>query len=225
MLRALLVVSFVASLAACGGGGGGGGNGSGSVRSAETGVRLVHGAIDASPVQVFSSLIAARAVQSSRFGGTVPFSELPRGPQTIEIRRGQERLFASTVDVQKGQHYTVLFYESPSDLSPRFTQVVDPDVDVPDGMAAIRIGHAAIGAASITAFTSENLTVASRLGYGAFSEYGFVPALTARINYARDADGRVVHSTPVSLREGGTYTLVLSGEVDYFLTAPVLEDR
>lgn len=225
ILRAIAISIIVSSLAACGGGGGGGGGG--NSRSAETGVRLIHSAIDASPIQIFSSVTPAQAVQSARFGQTVLFAELPRGAQTLDVKRGAtDTLFSSTIEVEKSQHYSILFFENPSDLSPRFALVLDPEIDVPGDMAAVRIGHAAIGAGSISAFTSSNETVASRVPYGAFSDYVTVPAATTgRISFARDTDGRTVHSTAIQLSGGHAYTLVLSGQIDYFVTAPLLEDR
>ena len=225
IVRNTLAIVLAGALFGCGGGGGGGGSARGG--SAETGVRLVHAAIDAAPAQVFTSLSPGLATQSARFGQIVPFAELPRGAQTIEVRRSaSDVLFSSPVEVEGSQQYSILLYESASDFSPRFTLVLDPETETPAGTAAVRVAHAAIGAASISAVSDNGEAVASNVPYGSFSEYSPVSvSTTTRVSFIRDVDGRVIHSAPRQFAEGRSYTLVLSGQIDYFLTAPQLEDR
>lgn len=211
-------------LSGCGGGGGGGG--SSRSGSAPTGIRVLHSSLDSAPVQVFSSLTPSQAVATSRFGGSSQFAALSPGSQTVTVRRGaNDALFTSDLNVERNQHYSLLFYQSAGDLSPRFTLNLDPEVDVPKGMAAIRVAHAVAGASSITVITESGERVAQRVPFGSFSEYFFTPARTATITVIRDGDGRIAFSAPRVLSERQAYSLVVQGEIDYFVNVAQAEDR
>jgi hypothetical protein len=212
-------------VSACGGGGGGGGGGE---SPSSTGVRVLHAAIDAAPVDVSvagnPSPVATRAV----FGLDNKYHALPSGPLSLVMTRAASPSavidsFAVTADSQS--KFSILLYGDNATFGLRTTLLTDePPSDSPS--AHVRVVDGVTGAARIVVrISSDAGTESIEAAFGEAAEYVAVGAGVATIRAARVADGQTITSTPVTLEAGKAYTYVVTGEVDYFVKGLLLSDN
>lgn len=210
------------SLCACGGGGGGGGGGS----SARTGVRILHGAIDVTPLDLYSTVVDG-LVQTTKFASNNFYAGLPEGDQVLTATRAltpQAPAFSLPISVAKNQRQSLLVYGNTESLGVRQNILNDDPGEVPTGSAAVRVVHALNGAAAINAtFAGQEITASTP--FGSASAYVYLPPGIANLSVTRDSDKAVVFSGPHTVEDRKAYTFLITGEVNYLVVAPQYLDN
>lgn len=223
----LLVASLVTltPLVGCGGGGGGGG---GSSSGSSTGVRVLHAAIDAAPVDV-STLGSTDVIsEGNRFAISNFYQDAPKGDQVITILRAKtpSRVVASIPAlISSNSKLSVLFYGGISDGLQ--TKLLSDQFPSSFAGALVRVVHGANGAAAVRAeiTSSGGGTASGDAGYGEATEYLSVPPGVATITSSRIADGRAINSVAIPVEEGRAYTLLLAGEIGYYVKGVLYTDN
>lgn len=220
-----LVCILVLTLSACGGGGGGGGGG-GSKGSAATGVRILHGAVDVAPLDILTSVKVGEVVTSAYFAESSLFGELPQGEQVLSLTlHNTPADIHGTVNlnVEKNGHYSVLHYGNELQLGLRTALIDDNPGEIPDGKAAVKVVHALVGASGLNASFSDGQS-ANGIDFGTASPYVYLPAGITTVSIKRASDSLGVGAVSATLSAGQAYTVFMSGEIEYFIAARILED-
>jgi hypothetical protein len=220
MPRVAVAVLATVVFAGCGGGGGGGGG-----SDASNGVRVLHAAIDASPVDLVSSQSSSSVVTQQHFAGDNGYRSVGSGPQVLSLTRTQNAgdvlaSFDTNVDSSRG--YSILLYGDLQSFGLR-SRLIENNVPSSTSGAFVKIVNGVTRAAALS------VTVAGAssepVEFGGDSEYVAIPTGDVRVVARRSADGAVVAAATVSATEGGAYTVLFAGEVGYYAKGVVFTDR
>ncbi len=224
-VRLAAVLAGALLLSACSGGGDGGAS---EDSSSATGVRVLHAAIDAAPVDVIVTGSPAPVARRAVFALDNKYHALPSGSLNLQLTRTATpgtviNSFAVTADSQS--KFSILLYGDNSTFGLR-TALLTDEPPAEASSAHIRVVDGVTGAAAIavnvsSAGESENVEVA----FGQASEYVAVPPGPVTIRAARAADGRTISSSSVTLEPGRAYTHLVAGEIDYFVKGVLLSDN
>ena len=227
----IVLFSITSFLFACGGGGGGtssGGSGSGGIGSdSNAGVRVLHGAVDGSPVDLLSSLRGGPLETKIHFADSKGYRAIPNGAQTVSITRAlnPDTVFGSFPVVSSGKDaYSILLYGDSTTFGVRAKLIEDV---VPEGFsgAVVRFVNGATGASSLSINVSGWSGGARTVQFGAASDYIEAPPGVARITANRAADGRAAVALDYTLSARRAYTVLIAGEVGYYTKGVVFVDR
>ena len=216
VLRGLLSLSIIA-LTSCGGGGGGGGG-----SSSTTGVRVLHGAIDAAPVDLITD--NSGVVQTVRYGEGGEYLSLGEGQHLLTLFRTKDissSLFNRSVTNPGDFKFTLLFYGDRGSFGLRTTLIDEEAPEVLSGSGLVRVIDGMTGALSV------NLTVGGKqenARFGAASAYVEVSPGEQSYIIRRAIDGLSVASGTLLVEEGRAYSIFLAGEQGYLVNASVLEE-
>jgi len=217
-----LAISLVAT--ACGGGGGGGESGDGGSDSAD-GVRVLHGSIDAAPVDVISSVASSAVVSQAVFAGAKGYRSLRPGEQVLSLTRALNSgdvIASFNQNIAKGGRYSILLYGDGETFGLRTRLIVD-EVPASISGAAVRVVNGVTGAASLNVSISGGGS--EQVGFGQNSQYIETSAGDVTISTSRAADGRVVSSVTRTLQAGRAYTVLVAGEVGYYVKSVLFTDK
>ena len=217
-----LAISLVAT--ACGGGGGGGGSGDGGSDSAD-GVRVLHGSIDAAPVDVISSAASSAVVSQAVFAGAKGYRSLRSGEQVLSLTRALnpgDVIASFNQNIAKGGRYSILLYGDGETFGLRTRLIVD-EVPASISGASVRVVNGVTGAASLNVSISGGGS--EQIGFGQNSRYIETSAGDVTISTSRAADGRVVSSVTPTLQAGRAYTVLVAGEVGYYVKSVLFTDK
>lgn len=223
--RCLSCVGVVCSLllSACGGGGGSSSGGEGG--SDAYGVRVLHAAIDGSPVDVRSSLRAEPVLLQAVFAGTKGYRSIPRGEQTLALTRpfsSSDVIASFNTSVGSGDRYSILLYGDNLTFGLRARLIAD---DVPASItgSAVRVVNGVTGASAlVVAVGSGQVT---QVGFGENSGYIQTASGSVHISASRSADGSAVVSTNRTLEEGRAYTILIAGQIGYYVRSNMFVDK
>ena len=216
------LIVLMLGFSACGGGGGGsaeGGDDDGS--SSSSGVRVLHAAIDGSPMDVLSSGSASVVVDGAVFAGTNGYKELPGGSQIISLTRTStpSRVIGS-FDVMGGGSYSILLYGSNQTTGLEAALLTDTVPDLGEG-ALVRVVHGSLGVSQLSVSVGGAST---SVAFGKASEYLNVPVGSTTMT-ARGTDSGSIGSLSFTAETGRAYTLLVAGEVGYYVTTRLFTDR
>lgn len=223
-----LFLAVTLSFSACGGGGGGGEGGG----SAPRGVRILHGAIDAAPIDVYTSLTPGSLIQRAAFGSTQVYSLLPEGPQILTVTRAKTpsvEIRSFNVDVQSRQRMTLVLFGDNQQFG-LSTRLLTDEVPEERGEGAIlRVFDGMTGASELLVSIGapnapRNQNTNARVAYGNATPYLRAPAGIVRVTVQRAADAKIVSSVDVTLVAGEAYTLLVGGEADYYVKSSLYAD-
>lgn len=205
-------------VSACGGGGGGGGG------SSSRGMRVLHGAIDTSPMNAISSA-KPELLQTARFAEVKGYSSLPKGVQQLALKTKTGSTIATAdVDFTGAERFSFLLYGNREDLGLRGVVIPDNSPEKISGdMSVVKAVHGLAGASGIDV-TVANKAISLAIGFSTASPYVEVPAGVVTLDVKRTADKKTVFSGPITLEKGKPYTVFVTGEVDYLVIAPVFQD-
>ncbi len=219
---AFLVGAF--SLVACGGGGGGGSTES----SSATGVRVLHAAIDAAPVDVVVTGSPAPVARRAVFALDNRYHALPSGAINLQLTRTATPAtvigsFPVTADSES--KFSILLYGDNSTFGLRTTLLAD-ETPSQSSSAHVRVVDGVTGAAAIVVnFSADSGGEGVEVAFGQAGEYLPVAAGPVKIRASRAADARAIASSSVTLEPGRAYTYLVAGEVDYFVKGVLLADN
>jgi hypothetical protein len=210
----ILIVLLTSS---CGGGGGGNGESS----SATTGVRVLHGAIDAAPIDLVVDNDGV--VATVPFGDNVGYHELSEGVHAVTAYRAKDLavpLFSRSVTSDGAKKFTILLYGDRAQFGLRYNLISESVPAVPAGSGLVRIIHGVIGAAAIQSSGAANLEAS----FGTPSEYKALAPGVATFRIARKADAATLARAEFVVEEGRAYSIFIGGEADYLVDLSILEE-
>jgi hypothetical protein len=226
----VLVAVVSAALSGCGGGGGGGGGGgNGSeTNSSTTGVRVLHAAIDAAPIDVFVGGVTGAVSNKAVFGVDNGYHSLPSGQLNISLTRASTPsvvVGTAAVSSNSESRFSILLYGDNSTFGLRTTLLTDESPADPEN-ARLRIVDGVTAAAEISADISSGVFEDStQVGFGKASKYLSVPPGVVSIRVNRSADGRAIAATTATLEAGREYTYLVAGEVQFYAKGLLLQDK
>lgn len=217
-------IALTAALSATSCGGGGGGSGDGGSDSAD-GVRVLHGSIDAAPVDVISSVASSAVVSQAVFAGSKGYRSVPSGAQVLSVTRALNSgdvIASFNETIAKGGRYSILLYGDGETFGLRTRLIVD---EVPASISgvAVRVVNGVTGAASLTVSVSGGGS--EQVGFGQNSKYIETSAGDVTIAASRAADGRPVSSLTRTLQAGRAYTVLVAGEIGYYVKSELFTDK
>jgi len=226
-LRFLLTTLVLAVLVSgCGGGGGGGGGGSASA-SAETGVRVLHGAIDATPADVTVATITGQAVVVSggKFGEPTLYGALAVGPQSITMTRALTPsvvIGSQTIEVGERQRFTYLLYGDNASFGLSARVFSDDPGVYTDGEGKIRVINGVTGAARVT--VSVDGKIVGEASFGGSLDYISLAIGIHQVSLRRSADNASLGSVQVTVQAESASTIFVAGEIDYYTKVSLVSD-
>gem|GEM_PF-1318899 len=216
-----VLLSVVMVLSSCGGGGGGSSDGAGS----SDGIRVLHAAIDAPPVDLLSSARTESMISQVRFADTKGYRPASKSAQTLSLTKAfspSSVIGRADATISSGGRYSLLLYGDVQTFGLK-TRFIEDQVPQEISGAAIKIVHGVTGAAAI------NVSVGPAGGrtvpFGEYSEYISVPAGEIIVSSTRASDGRGVSSVKVLLAAGKAYTMLLAGQLDYYVKPVLFLDK
>lgn len=224
-MRSLLptAVAVVMSplLTSCGGGGGGEGGG----ENARTGIRLVQGAIDVAPLDLYDSGQLAATVRQAKFAAPSLYGGLAEGGHTViatRANRPADRFTSQQVTVAEGDRFTLLTFGNTEGIGLR-SRILKDAVPELGGQSGVRIVHGLSGAESIVA-SSPAIGASQSVSFGGDSGYKLVTPGPTRISFTRAVDGKNIGSVTLDALPDEAYSIFLLGEIDYFSAIRVAGD-
>lgn len=224
----ILIIVLIATLTACsGGGGGGGGSSNSSSRNAKYGLRVLHAALDAAPLNVYSSLKPGQSLATVRFGLDSFYLGLPTGDQILSLFKGDNasaELLTQAVSINKDLKQTLLYYGNNAGLGIHSALLTDQVPMLEQGLSALRFIHACAGAQSLRFGVNDTVSAAfnelgADLQYGSASQYFNITSGILQLRAFRQADSKEIVSSAKALESGKAYTIVIMGQVDYLVLA------
>ena len=223
IVRGLGVICALALFSACGGGGGGGGGGSPEGDS-PYGVRVLHAAIDGAPVDISSSASSSPLLSQQVFAGEKGYRSLPDGSQTLSLTRSRNPsavLSTFAVDATSEDRYTVLLYGDVVTFGLR-SRLLKDEVPTTRGSSWVRVINGVTQAADVT--VTVGASAAQSIPFG--GDTGYIAAGPGPINVSasRTTDGYPLQSGAITVEAGKAYTLLLAGEIGYYVKGVLFTD-
>jgi hypothetical protein len=210
-------------LTACGGGGGG--STGGDSGSSAYGVRVLHAAIDGAPVDITSSIASAAVVSQAVFADSSGYRSLPSGAQTLAVTKAlspADVIASFPASVGPRDRYSILLYGDTQRFGLRSKLIVD-DVPAPTAGAFVRFVNGVTGASALIVSSSSGQS--QQINFGDNSGYIPVSAGPVHLSASRAVDGNLVVSTNRLLEAGRAYTLLISGEIGYYVKSTLFVDE
>ena len=227
MMKAKNIVVWFAALVlgavslGCGGGGGGGES---SSALPKTGLRVLHGAIAAAPVELWSADANPQVVASGTFALAADYAGLAKGAHLFTLREANNAAGPSIpyeLTIVDQQRQTLLVYggngfpNTKQSVLEGYTGNLDPS------QAAVRVVDALEGVAGLDALMAGNNLEAS---YGSASAYTIVSAGTVDLVVAEDGTGATIASRSFTVEGGKAYSVLVTGEWGYLVLATLYQD-
>ena len=235
LFRLLFILTLFSSLTtSCSGGGGGGDGGDGGGDSTAStnpnqdvvGIRVLSGAIDASPIDLTSSLDGN--VQGAIFAEPNGFnSQISTGLHAISIltrNSGVNPIFTTAISHQTDLKHSFIMHGDRGDFGLRFSVISELAPEVPSGRSLVRIIHAATGASQLSVNSSTVLSVntSATANFGGASEYVEVEPGLNTIVINRVVDSVLFDAVSLEAESGRAYSIFVAGEFGYFVTSRIL---
>ena len=226
MFKKLLIIIFLLSSCSGGGGDDGSSQGSSSTQSSNqssngvVGARVLNGAIDASPVDLVSSLDGL--VQTARFAQESGFTEISSGIHTINVFRTKSTTspLSNTAIVQEGNlKHTFVLHGDRGDFGLRVNLFSEQPPSVPSGASLVRVIHGATGANQLT------INSVASAPFGGVSEFIQVSPGQNTLVIQRAVDRVIFDTVSLNAEEGRAYSIFVAGEFGYFITSRILAEN
>jgi len=211
----------LATVAACGGGGGG----SGSEGNASYGVRALHASIDGAPVDISSSAASSPVLTQQVFAGAQGYRSLPDTAQTVTLTKTQtpsEMYGSFTLTPASTDRYTLLLYGDHAAFGLRTRLIKDEIPTASDGGAFIRVINGVTQAAEVSVVVGASPSEV--VPFGENTQYLPTAAGAVNVSAVRTADGSMIRSGVIETKPGKAYTLLLAGQLGYYVTSVLFED-
>ena len=218
------IISFlVLTLALTSCGGGGGGNGGGSSKSSSTGVRVLHAAIDAPPVDTLV-LGSEEVVGTSKFAVESNYVDIGTGDVSLTLTKAKtptEVISTVATSIEKHSRKSILLYGAKSSIGLHTVVLDDSQVDVSDDQALVRIVSGAVGTQALGVSVNGD-SETSGIELGSASSYLSIPA--GEVNISISSGNHVLYSGRKTYEGGKVYTLLVAGEIGAFVRVLRVED-
>lgn len=226
----LILFATLLSLAVVACGGGGGGGDSSSQSESKEGIRVLHASIEAAPVDVLSSVSESPIISQAFFADRLGYHSLAKEVQTLSLTRAlsPSRVVASfEVDGASLKRGSLLLFGDVSTFGLRAKLLEDrfPEV-IPQSV--LRLIHGATGASAVRVqiLAAGESLVEEVVDFGDESSYLDIPVEESlQVVVRRLIDGRLLASPTLTFEQGKAYTLLVAGEVDYYLKTVLYRDN
>lgn len=225
IFRTLHLTVLVLGIAACGGGGG-----SSSESEGAEGVRVLHASIEAAPVDVLSSSSEGPIASKVHFADRVGYHPLKKDVQTLLLTRAlsPSQVVASfEVDGASLRRGSLLLFGDVSTFGLRAKLFEDriPEV-IPQSVLRIVDGATGASAIRVRVVNAGEALVEDIVGFGEESAYLEIPHQESlQVTLQREVDGKLLASPTLVFEKGGAYTILVAGEVDYYVKTVLYRDR
>ncbi|MFN8389554.1 MAG: DUF4397 domain-containing protein [Bdellovibrionota bacterium] len=208
-----LTICFVAltSLASCSGGGGGGGGGGGNDgthRSTGTGIRIIHGALDAPPVDL---KIGEEYLNRGAFLLPNFYAGVGSGTQNVLLERANSpgvNFFSEPVALAKDTEYTLLLTGRTGANTFNVNVIEEPVVRPESGQGRVQLMNALEGSSPLI-LSGGGITLGP-VPFRNASGYAILPA-GDQVFTVTNTRGGVVGTFPVNIADRGESTIVFGG--------------
>lgn len=211
LFLAVLLSSFIFSACGGGGGGSGSGGGDGSVgslsRNSRTAVRIMHGAVDTTPVTVN---VGGRDVQSARYSQTTFYQGVSEGAATVSVfRQNDPSTVFATLDsnFERETEYTLFVVSKPGGSGLDIKYLTDQVIRPASGRGFLRIVNA-FQTTTVSASTTAGAVPA--VAFGSASGFVEVPSGPITVDFLNSSGGRVAGGA-YEVPDQGELTLMISG--------------
>jgi hypothetical protein len=126
-----------------------------------------------------------------------------------------------SVEASSGDRYTILLYGDNASFGLR-TKVMKDEIPEAGGNALLRVVNGVTQAADVT--VSIGSSPAQTITFGGNTDYVATPGGAVNVSAVRATDGSPVQSGPITLEAGKAYTLLLAGEVGYYVKSTLFVD-
>ncbi|MDG4788847.1 DUF4397 domain-containing protein [Micromonospora sp. WMMD1102] len=177
-------------------------------------VRLAHLSPDTPAVDVYlgpaEGTAEPQVFEAVGYGVLSPYLPLPTGPYAVAMRRAgapadDPPVLTTSVSVRDGEAYTVAGVGRYADLGLR---VLEDDLSSPaDGRAKVRVVQASVRAPVIDVALADGPSIAEGVPFATTTSYHQVTP--GRSTLRLSATGAKPTTTPVSLRDGTVYSLLV----------------
>lgn len=219
----LCLLGIVVVTAGCGGGGGGGGGG-GSSSFPSTGIRVLHGAIEAAPVDLWSGEASSKLLTTAAFALPVNYASTGSGEQVFTLREtgaSQGGSVSFPIAIGKNERQTVLLYGLGSFGSVKHSVLAGFTAELGSGLVALRLINALDGAATLQGSLGQGRG-SLMAGYGQASEYAQIQA--GAVNLVMASEGGTITSAAFTLEAGKAYSVLVTGERGYLALSKLYQD-
>ncbi len=206
-LSVLLGLSVLGATLGCSGGGDGGGEG----RSTDTGVRVIHAALDVEPVDLRLTDVA---LQRARYADLTQYVPFEKGAQTLILDRANA--FGTTVanvpaTLEKKVEYTLFMHGRVSNGTFHVSLLADPVERPTAGRSRVQLLNALEGRGVLKASVG-----GAQLTPTAYSKAsGFTDVASGPVNIVvTDERGRGVATVSAELPDRGELTVLIAGAAD-----------
>ncbi len=230
--RLLFILILLSSLSTACSGGGGGGDGGGDSNTASNlnqdvvGIRVLNGAIDASPIDLNSSLDGN--VQGAIFAEPNGYnSQISNGLHAISIftrNSGVSPIFTTGISHEDGLKHSFIMHGDRGDFGLNFSVISEFVPEVPEGRSLVRVIHGATGANQLSVNSSTVLSVnnSAVAGFGRASQYVEIEPGLNSIVINRVADLALFDTVSLEAESGRAYSIFVAGEFGYFVASRIL---
>ncbi len=204
--RLVLGAVVVCGLTACGGGGGGGGG-----RTTETAVRLIHGGIDTTPLEVF---VAGLSIQKGAFADVTDFVSVPAGPIAIDLQRANTpgaTFRQLPTSLAEETEYSIFVAGSALRENLSVQLLEEPVAQPAAGRGRVQLLNALEGSAALT-LEGTGASAAPQAAFGRSSGFFDVPAGPLTFAAQNGRAGTVANFS-VTVPDQGELTLVVEGSL------------
>lgn len=229
----LLLLAFLVLFSACSGGGGGGESGgdsgnSGSdadaplERNDKTGIRIIHGGLDAAAVSI---RLADSVVQTAHYNESTRIVSVPEGPVVVVVERANapgDIVTQIPITLAAKTEYNV-FLSGMTGQDNFSVQILPEATFRPEkGFARVRLAHSLVGKGRLS--LSVGGVVAPAIALGSLGDYLDVPS-GAQILLVLDQDGNEVTRLDRQLLDREDVTYLVTGSTKLgVLFVSVFED-
>jgi hypothetical protein len=126
-----------------------------------------------------------------------------------------------SVAASSKDRYTILLYGDTTTFGLR-TRLIKDEIPEMSGNAVLRVINGVTQAANVT--VSIGTAPAQSIAFGGDSGYIATPGGAVNVTAVRSIDGSPLQSGAVTLEAGKAYTLLLAGEVGYFVKSVLFTD-
>lgn len=208
---AVLICGFIMG---CGGGGGGGSSSSGSdtsnQRTTDTGIRIIHAALDAAPLTL---TIGDQEIQTAQFAQPTSYQRLSEGAQTLVLTKSTGEVFAQLpVEFEKGTEHSLLVFGQSGRNSLRFQVLTDQIIRPDAGRGFIHFVNGYEGVRAVTFVCAGSGPVI----VGQASASGFYELNSGtQLVIVSDSSGAELGRISLDVPDQGESTVVLTGAREY----------
>lgn len=210
----LIALSALCALSSCSSGGGDDDDGDGDTGSF-TGVRIIHGGLDGSPLAI---LINGTGKGDANFASAGKYQRLPEGSPAVSLVRSASSgpvLLTVEGEIDPRKKQSVIVITKGGFDSFRGALVIDEPEDLDPGLSAIRIVNGVNGSGSMNVRIGAEPV--SDIDLGTASDYVVVTPGAILIEARRSSDGELLYSGTETFDADRSYTMLITGEAGYFV--------